>query len=403
MPTVQSHTMRYGRWNAWSAIAVTGLLTLSSVAFAVWLLLRSDFAWDGLALTLPLVGLMSFSLWYAIAIASKYRVTTTEDAIEMVMVFRRHRILKSEIRGLRTGGEASGWGPVIWIEFNDVRRRPVDIYLATRKHPEVLSWFDDIPNLDGQETLQQTEAILSDDGWGRTREQRLAALVHQKRIAYALNIVGLVAAAWYWIRPQPYDLALWTNLLLPAVAVAIAAVRQDRWNYVLEAKADPKPILHTFYLLPIAALLARAVNYRIVDQLQLTILGLALGGALFALICGLIRPRRLLQWSYAALFLVTAAYGYGAATHLNARLDFRPGEQFIVKVMAAHDDRDEPEVTLSAWGPYVTARTVESGYQAGGMPEGSNAETWLYPGLFGIRWWTLGTPEPEAATSPTPP
>ncbi len=383
---------------------MAGLLTLSSVAFAIWLWLQSGSSIATIAfIALPLVGSTGFALWYAIAIASKYRVTTTEDAIELVMVFRRHRILKSEIRGLRGGSEASGWGAVIWIEFNDTGRKSVDIHLATRKHAEILSWFDDIPNLDGQETLQQTEAILSDEDWGRTREQRRAALKHQKRIALALNLMGAAAAASWLLASRFLTPVIALNLLLPLVALGIAAVATDRWTYGAGKANDVRPSIGFFYLAPIALLAFLAVTLLLrfpaigLTRWTVTIAIAAAFG--YAAACMLIRNRPRASGKHLLLVLTISAYASSSVQLLNTFGGRTLLNVYEVEVTDRIDDENDSTLRLAPWGPFDQEPSIVTHRPA---PVGTKVEVLLVRGLLGLQYWTVTGPAETAPSNPAP-
>lgn len=384
------YTMRLTGWRGWPIILFGAIATLALAGFAAFSAVTGQQA--GLAAVLAACALV-FALMtaYGVLLVQRYRVTFHDDAIEMAMVFRSRRALKSNITGWQYAANQEGWSAVVVLSLVS-DPRGIEIPLANAKHPAVAAWFADIPNLEAQQAADSLQALLADARYGATPEQRLATLTRERRIAYIASLLALAVAAWVAIWPRPYDLALAAGLALPLVAFVLAVALRGRWTFAEAAAGDQRPGGLSLFLFPILALTLRAISdYRIVDIARLILIGVAAAALAWAALNLLRRATRWLSFGQAGLLFVMALYGWSAATLLNVRLGVTAKQVFEVEVQSAEADGNDSSLTLAPWGPYAQPYTVElPEWVVAQHPAGSTARIHMQTGVLGARWWLVG-------------
>jgi hypothetical protein len=130
------------RW--WSVYALAPFV-LAWLAGAVF----GAISGNGTLTVIALVGLAGFGclFWYCIAIGRAYRVVFSDEAVEFATVFRRERMAKTDIAGWSRGGRDSGWPALVVLHSKTDPSTPLELPLINGRQPEVLAWFQGLPEL----------------------------------------------------------------------------------------------------------------------------------------------------------------------------------------------------------------------------------------------------------------
>ena len=178
------------------------------------------------------------------------------------------------------------------------------------------------------------------------------------------SAAGLLIFIWGTAYPQPYEVALATGLVLPLLAIAIAALRPR--GFTLSAdRGDPRVSLAGLFAWPAMMLAYRAnLDVHLLDWTRTVLLAASLTCCLIAAAC--VADAELFRsiGAFVAMALLAAIYGYGGIIVLNRVLDTAAPRVFSTTVLAKYvTTGTQSEVTaharLSPWGPIETATDVD--------------------------------------------
>jgi hypothetical protein len=338
-PAATAHSYRAAWW-VWLLGAGVGVLLLGGgLVGAGFLLLRGLRPAAGPPPWLLLWVLVPVALgaWLLLHLA-RSRLTLTDSALELQGAFRRQQLAWADISGRRTLRSQYG----SYIELVPLRAglRPLKIMPGSfRTDAYFDNWLAAIPDLEERERAAFEARVAADTELGATSEERLERLKRARRNANYLSIGSGAAAAWLYIYPVPYGLAVLVTAALPWVAVALT--RRSHGLYCLvAARSDPRPNLGIMVFAPGLALLARAVRDVSVLDWQAALLLAAALAALLALVAWRASPTQAPGRGAAGLLvgvlLGGLMYGWGTVTLGNALLDGSRVQRYRVAVLAQH-------------------------------------------------------------------
>lgn len=384
-------TYRAARWVYLLTVPVGLAFCALGVALA-WLLgsqTQSPGALAGVALLATAVAAFG-ALMMAATLRS--RVVLSFDAVEVHGLIRVRRLARADIAGRRLLSLQYGQKMLVLCP-KDPRVRALKIASSMRTDAVWDAWVGALPDLDAQEAQALEAEVAANAELGQTPEERLARLGAARKLANALNLTTYAAAAWGYIYPRPYGLAVLALAVLPWAAILMVA-KSSGLCRIDSRRGDPRPTLAIPMIIPGLVLLMRAV-------LDVGVLDIGRALIFAAVAAGLLTWAALMSdsaarerpWSALLLLLLGCAYGYGAVVLGDRLLDSAPGENFRVAVLARHVSRGRStsyHLQLDRWGPRSEPDDVTvSGDLYAQSPPGSTVCVHRGPGALGISWYDV--------------
>ncbi|MFZ6875680.1 hypothetical protein ACO0LF_26740 [Undibacterium sp. Di27W] len=324
----------------------------------------------------------------------KYKIVLQHDAIEVHKMFSSRRLLRSQLQGRRLVRRHNAPEEIFLIPL-DPQEKKIQIARMLNTDAAFQSWMDGITDLDAQEQQKQLDEIAADSNLGSSKAERLQRLETAKRHAKLANGAALVFSFWLIVFPEPYDLLVLFNLILPWLALLMMKLANGM--YQLDAKpTDVKPNLALMIIMPCVALMSRSMaNINLVNHSAALLTALACGLVLLTL--GLLVDRALRSKFVMILFMVVmfCVYGYGGVTLVNVRLDHAATTSYQVQVLSKRISNGKStsyHLQLAPWGPIRQSEdvTVDStifrSIAAGGM-----ACVDLHRGGLHMPWYVVST------------
>ncbi|HWZ62845.1 MAG TPA: hypothetical protein VNX02_07485 [Steroidobacteraceae bacterium] len=387
-------TYRLALW-VYLLMVPVGLAICAAGVGLAFLLTRqqsSPAAMLGVVALVAVVG--GFGAWL-IASALRSKVVLREDAIEVHGVLRVRRLARAEIAGRRLQSLQYGQ-KMLLLEATDPATRALKLSSASSLRTDAVwdAWMASLPDLDAQETQALEAEVAANPELGSTPEERLGRLAAARRLAQWTNYVTYAIAAWGYLYPRPYGAAVLALGVLPWVALVLVA--KSTGLFRLDGRrADPRPSLMLPVIIPGLVLLVRAVSDVGVLDLERALIFAAvtafvLGWA--ALRCDAAMRAR--PWNALRLMLLGCAYGYGTVVLANSQLDFAPGDEYRVAVLARHVSRGSRSTSyylrLDRWGPRTGPADVRVSAQLyRDAQPGTTVCVHRGPGALGIPWYAV--------------
>jgi hypothetical protein len=346
------------------------------------------------ALALLVIGVAAFGAWMT-ATMLRSRIVLTEDAVEVHGLIRVRRLARADIAGRRVVSLQYGQKLLV-LSARDPRVRDLKISSSSVRTDAVWdAWIGAIPDLDARDAQALEAQVAANAELGRTPEERLARLGAAKKLANALNITTYAVAAWGYVYPQPYALAMLALGVLPWIAILLVA-KSSGLMRIDSRRGDPRPTLAIPVIVPGLILVARAVMDVGVLDFERALIFAALVTALLAWAATMSdEATRARPWTgqLLLLLLVGYAYGYGAVVLGNSLPDSSPGENFRVTVLArhvSHGRHTSYHLRLDRWGPRSEPDDVTVSRDLYDQsPPGSTVCVHRGSGVLGISWYDV--------------
>lgn len=329
---------------------------------------------------------------YLLLYTWRCRLMLDADGIELRGALRTRRLLRGEIAGRRTLRSQYGTTTEIWPKAPGARPLRFSSS-AMSSDTRFDAWMRSIPDLDREERERAEEQVAADPEFGGSREERLERLAAGRSSARTLSAAAIGAAAWLYVYPKPYELAVLVAALVPWAAILIAA--RSHGLYRLDSRRnDVRPNIAVAVLLPSIALALRAWQDLGVLDLSPALAWIAALGVLFAFTAWRVGGGGALATGLMAL-LLGACYASGVVLLANALLDRNEGERYRVQVLSqhvTHGSRSGPSyhLLLAAWGPRATPDDVRVGHALYQLAAARHVVcVHQRPGALQIRWYLV--------------
>lgn len=339
-------------------------------------------------LLLPFV-LMVPGLFVLLWMGTQRKTTLWPDRVEVFDGFALHVFSADEIRGFKRERGAS----TVKLIPKDPRMHPIDVplsVLAARAH---VPWLQSLRNLARDELTALTLEIEADPRLGAIVPARRARLKQLRSQAKMVSIGAWLAAAWIWLWPAPYSLAMIVGTVLPLIAVGISVRTQG--FYRLDARReDPRPSLAALFFAPTFAIFIRALSdINGVDFLAPILVAIICAGGLTIL--ALQADKRLEPQHWWIAFIATGAFllSLSALMHFNVAFSGARSEVFRAKVEDAYVTSGKAHLSqlqLAPWGPF--ARSAAANVPASFFDTVNKGDTVcvrLYDGALTWRWFEI--------------
>ena len=328
---------------------------------------------------------------YVLVYTFKSRIVLYADRIEW------HGV--KSVRSLRRD-EIAGWRiiPTQYISTLEVRSqilgaKKLKVSLMLNRDEVFDGWFAGLPNLDTREQAESLARVVEDQSVAATPEERAQKLAKAKSVANALSWAAGVTAAWGWLYPRPYEAAMATLGVIPAIAVIALATGQGLYQ-VEGRRHDARADLSVAFLVPGAVLALRSLwDFEFLEWMPILKMAIVASVILTILLVGADRGMRERRWAFLAFLLLCFLYAFGAMAQANALLDHSEGQVFRTLVLAKRISSGKSTTyyfMVDPWGPRNKPNEVSVSralYQA--TPIGDAVCVSLGKGALGAPWFVV--------------
>lgn len=341
------------------------------------------------ALVLAPFTLLIPGLFLLLWMGTQRTTTLWPDRVEVFNGFV-HRVFKAaDIRGFRRERGAG----VVHLVPKDAHVRPLGVPLGVLTARGQIPWLEALRNLARDDLAALKDEIESDERLGATAPARHAKLRRLRAQAKIASIGAWLIAAWIWLWPEPYGLALVVGALVPLVAVAISV--RTHGFYRLDARSeDPRPSLAALFFAPTLSLFVRAiVDINGVDFLGPIVTGAVCAVALTLLILRADKRLGAQHWWIAIVAAGAFMLSLSALLHTNVQFDGARVQVFHSKIEDAYVTGGKvhlSELRLAPWGPF--ARPASANVPASffdSVKQGDVVCVRLYDGALSWRWFEI--------------
>lgn len=335
-------------------------------------------------------------LFISEAVMARRRLVLSDDAAEYQTLLGTRRMAVSEVKGFRTGGDAKH--PTLVLIPTDKAAKKFSVPLSLDQDGRMRAWaVSHFPDLDAIELQSDLEAVLADDEFGFTVEERQAFLNRQQLLFKILSGAAFGVSLWAWFFPRPYEVVMGAQVLVALFALACGALGRGLMTCWPTSKAHPTASIGLF--LPGLVLLGRAALDFDVDSWQAAIPAVAAGSALWVFLMVLsFKDTRKSLASMGVAAVLGLLLGAGSVLQWNVLADRGEPvilETFVVDKRESHGKSDTYTLVLAPWKEGEKAPVEYSSekelYDV--VEAGQPVWVWTEPGALRIPWYFVSTPQ----------
>lgn len=324
--------------------------------------------------------------------AMKLSLVVDDTSLTVTHAFSTRSVLLDEISGYRKGSKDT-----ILLDLKS-GERALTIPNSIERRSELIGWLKGkYPDIDAERAKEVTEAVLHDDRYGDTEEERAAKLAMAKKLMIYSAVAPLLFI-WVIIDPQPFRLLMLILLAIPVLAVWLT------WYYkgilqVFVSNKRPYPSLIVGIIGTVFAALIAIIRVYKVYLFGGHGLLLLVGCSIVLTLLWAIACRAALEGDknpfvvYGGMLLIAGVYAYNALLFINCSYDTNPPEKWRVGVdrkYAQHGRSTSYWLDLSPWGRYDAGKSVSVEYKFyHSVAEGDTVNVLIHPGECGIAWYEV--------------
>jgi hypothetical protein len=259
-----------------------------------------------------------------------------------------------------------------------------------------------LPGMEIQNTgavaSSETKDILNNEQFGETKTARRRNLARAQAVSSTGGTVSVVAAAWAWIHPVPYEPLMFLLLLLPPAAVFFA-IRFNgllRFGPINMGTSDPTVIVFT--LAPVFGIMVRVqTDFRLYSYQAIWAICIV-GGLLLTLGWYVLCSKALARESNKALVvcigaIVAGCYVFGLVLFVNCFYDNSRAKEFWVTVTGKHINHSKSKryyLELEPWGQLNSGENESVGKTMyNEVKVGQQMHIYLHQGKWHIPWYIV--------------
>lgn len=324
--------------------------------------------------------------------SSKLTVTVDDKVIVVETGFKRSEISLSEIDGYRTGEKD------YFALIHKDGSKPLQIPKSIRQRKALLRWIEEhYIDVDEREREAETEALLEDDRYGNTREEREGALKKAQTIGKTATGVGLAVMLWTIVFPRPFPLVIYVVLAAPWVAVFLTWSQKGllRLN---KLKKSPYPSAIYLMMGPIFGLLIVVLHYNLygfpaIAAMELIGLTAVLSLAAISALRTALSLEAKKNLAIGVIVLFAAMYSYSVLIFSDCYFDRSHGQVFTVQVTGKRISSGKTTsyyLEVTPWGKHTegSEESVSQRFYNSVEPQDS-VSIYLTQGKLGIPWYRL--------------
>ena len=341
-----------------------------------------------------LIGSIIFGIFFALitVVKLKWKLTISDERLVYIDAFSNHNVLLAEVTGYRyTAGH-------IYIELKDGSKE-IKIERRFADDKEFLRWLaDNYKDSDKVRYERETAAILENDEYGQSQEERSSKLNEARNISYGLNLAGFVIMVVSIFSKQFVEIQFIISALVPAISLFIYH-RYKGLVRLIGENGTAKPTITVAFIFSGVALVVISSSYDIIDSSSLNYY-VMIAILLIALAFGIsIKDTYKLESNVRYLFAGGIIYiiviGAMSTRGVNCVLDQTSPASYRTMVISkrivagsrgsgAHYVRTEP------WGPvtgFDEIKVTADYYEQININDSLKMD--LKPGLLGAAWYRL--------------
>jgi hypothetical protein len=348
------------KWRIFFFILLPSLIGLMT-GLMVYAFIGNDVKGIAVRIVLFLMGLgFDMFLTYALFSMAKYRIEVFAEKIVETGVFKKKEIFLRDIEGFRIV-------PTQYInQVQFIRRgtgKKISMSLMMYDSNGFLQWLNgSLRNLDAEEYEKEVKTILTNEELGITEQQRADAFERARKYASILNYISIAAMLWVLIKPQPYEIAIWTVILLPIIVLASSRLFSDIIRFDGPKKSVYPTIAGPFLMPGIALSLRAFLDWNILSWHNFW---MPFAGIVVTLSCLVLFSFKEVRKKYGqaiGMIAFCAIYGYGATISLNGITDkSRPAcySAAVIDKRVSTGKTTSYYLKLTPWGPRNTGKEVD--------------------------------------------
>ncbi|HMG88983.1 MAG TPA: hypothetical protein VK589_02950 [Chryseolinea sp.] len=365
------------------------------IASFVWLgfvpFLAKQFNWVVFVILVPTSIVITLWFVYMFLDSVSYRFAIKDGKFTYRSLLLRRSIDFDDVRGYRIDDN------YIRVEPKGRLSKEIKLSKYTQDAGEIMEFLrTHFEALDHTDAAKEQADILSNNEYGITEESRLSRLKQAKIVARVVNATGIGICLWLFLKPVPYDMALYSGVAFPFLVLGV--LMHFRGLIKLDEKKGSKyPSVTYGYILACCGLVIRVLDFELVDYLNLWIYSIipALGMLLlFRMAVGKVVLEKFLDYvsifSLAAILVFYSVCGY---TVLNCLPDQSKPAHFTAKVLEKTVSKGKTTtyyILLTPWGPRTESKKVSitrSEYDRAEV--GEEVQIFLKSGLLNLPWFYI--------------
>lgn len=231
-----------------------------------------------------------------------------------------------------------------------------------------------------------------------------------KRVALAVNLAGILLAAWVIFYPNPFSWLLISLLSFPFL-VAIVLTLFRGFIVLQERIKNASTVIYGLLVVDLATLIRATLNFEWTPYLSVVAPGILLGITSMFILVGATGNFSLFKKSglstFVPLVFFSLLYGIGIYISTNCAWDHSPGEKFQTIVTNKKlTDGTHRHITyfinVKAVSPDSIDQCRVSEYEFENMyQEGDTAFVYVRPGRWSVRWYYLSKTKSVDSTTHT--
>jgi hypothetical protein len=322
----------------------------------------------------------------------KGKLIIKEDRIISVSSLSHRELKLDEIRGFTVNEQ------YIFIEPSDKQRRKIKISKYTGGYDEILNWlFQNYPDLDQQNAIEEEKDILNDESIGESKEIRQAKLLKARQTAKVVNWAAGITAAWTFFYPTPYQYSILAAMIVPIVALLVVKLSSGLIR-VDEKKGSAYPSVVYAFIFPSLGVMLRAISdYEVFDYsnvwLTTAIITLVFLFVLLIKQQEITFMKKLDYVTVSSLALFLFAYSFGTVIHINCYYDNSEAKHFTAKVFSKRVSSGKSTsyyLELSTWGQQKEVDEVSISKRLYNKTEvGDEVNIYFRNGKLEIPWFIV--------------
>ncbi len=231
---------------------------------------------------------------------------------------------------------------------------------------------------------------------GPTYDRNVSKQRKLQKICKRLSVLSVITAIWVAIVPAPYELAIYTNIIIPLMALLIARLYNKYCRIDTQLSLNT-PTVYYIILLPSLGLTIRSIKEY--DLLNYFMTLPYIFGFTILLLCILLIGNREYKFQPSTVYLnvilsylFLLGYSYGTITSLNILLDNSIPQVFHPTILSKDfgSAKTSPKLMLSAWGPKTEENSITiSRKRFRDSEEQEKVTLYYFTGRFKIPWYIL--------------
>ena len=284
----------------------------------------------------------------------KGRFVIDLDRVYTEGVLSKRELKFDEIRGYRSNDK------YVFIEPNSTGKKKIKISTYYGRFDEITSWLSsNYHDLDVLNAEEERIAILSNEEFGFTEEQRGERLATARKVAIVINWLGGFVGAWALFYPQPYEYAILACILMPFLSIGVLLFFKGMIS-IDDHKGSAYPSVFLGFLFSSMGLALRALfDFTIFAYAPLMkiVVPLWVLIAIVVLMNGRSKSKQSGMVKFFSMFglaLVVLCYSYGSVVTINCFYDTSSSEIYPAKVIDKRTTSGKTTtyyLKLSPWGP----------------------------------------------------